>query len=1139
MTDGTFSEELDLLYPDEVQTMDDVEEMPEPEILPTSETVLNEGEPLPETEASPNAAPPAFDWDSLAVPQLNNYVPRETMPETNNEGSVFMAYLRNENTIGSFLSRGNSRDVANVDLEKFNFVEHLRPDQLDDMEHYALDTSQEEINETEARLSRERRDKAIMESRPWETLGVGLITSPLEPLNYLPGGSIYKQAKTVAGIAKAFAASSFAAVASTTAQEAILHNNQLTRTVQESVWNVATSGLLGGALGTASNLLGKHYRIDAAKEKVAYTQIMDVLIDPDAPQAQVGGSVGATRTQIMGEALANLPEPIKKTMILSPGARLASSDFKIANRFHNEFIEHSFITEANERGQTGGQAVETLIKKRVLEAAGNNVDYFNAYYEMLGIKSGPFKQVRGAIANIGEPEMSSKEFAQRVSRSLFTAVEDPNPYVQKGTKAIQKTFDDIHKTLVELNLLPEGEGTKTSIGYLTIIPNKQLILEQGGRNARGAGTYPQAVFDGIKRSQVAAKEYMQSDFYKEKQTEISRIEDEIRGHPEKLERGLIEDEARQVKKLEDSIEQIKAEIREKAPRLSLDEDGNLWPELDDPTNWGIAMQHVDKVLSMQGDDLLNPVLNRFRNPKPLKGRTLMIDQEALHPWHIQDPVRLATMYSRALAPVVELETKARQYGYNSFEELKTAYSNELKLEYDEKSVGKTGKEAAKLEKQLRSIQKDITASLDMIQGVYSLGGNTVTSTKWEKFLQGVKLYNAYRMLGGITLSSLPDIGVVALRNGVFNTMYHGLLPMLKTAKTVSKRDLRAINYGIQSELGMRIHQFMDQEPLSTNPGFLTKSWEVLGQSFGDLTLFNQWSSMAERLAGTVSIHKTLDTIHAIVNGKTVAKKDRTRLAQLGIKEEYFKYIAEQTSSPDNLSSNGTRVADWTNWQIRDKFEADALRDFQAATAKDIDQTILEPGAGDLPLAARNIYGSLLLQFKSFMFTFTNKVIYSGIQRRKDAETYTGIALMLALGSLSYVSTKYARGEEPELDLKTLAIESIDRSGVLGPLMEVFDIAQTMNALPKSVFGEGVTRYKSRGIMGALTGPTGGTISDVTAVLGKMLQASYGDDDLSTSDIKKMMRLFPLQNISYINWLNDTMVTKIGEKFNLVEDREGK
>ena len=80
MTDGTFSEELDLLYPDEVQTMDDVEEMPEPEILPTSETVLNEGEPLPETEASPNAAPPAFDWDSLAVPQLNNYVPRETMP---------------------------------------------------------------------------------------------------------------------------------------------------------------------------------------------------------------------------------------------------------------------------------------------------------------------------------------------------------------------------------------------------------------------------------------------------------------------------------------------------------------------------------------------------------------------------------------------------------------------------------------------------------------------------------------------------------------------------------------------------------------------------------------------------------------------------------------------------------------------------------------------------------------------------------------------------------------------------------------------------------------------------------------------------------------------------------------------------
>jgi len=1416
---------IDELNPTPIETLDQAEEGPIPELIPTTEHIAAEGEPDPKT---PPAEIPVqefkpFDTDMLVVPKMNNFVPRETyVPQEDNDGSVFMANLENENTIWSWATSRRAKDVSEVDYNKFNFAEHLKPEQVPDLKYYAFAMSQEEIDDITVQIARERKNDAIMQAHPIQSLLASAVLSPLELTNYFPGGVAFNRFKTIGTVARGAIAVSASNLVSTVASEVALHNSQLTRTTEESVWNVATSTLLGAAIGAGAARLGPEYQVSKAVEQQARKQIMDIYTDTPP-------SVGAARVQELDNSLANMPEITKKAMFMSPGARLESSEFKSANLFKNQILEGSLYTEANTKGQTHGQALETMIKTRKGAPREHILEYNNAYLAEIGIEGGAFKKTRAFFTEIAGNKMSAATFAQKVAKHIFMATDDTNPNVQRGVVAIRKIAEDDTKVLRELGKLKEGEGTATSAGHLTIIPNKQKILEEGGRNARGPGTYPETLKDEMKKTMLIADEFRQGPIHTAIQDKIKVLKNRIKGLPPEertaIEKGISESkkkikdvELRSSEKLiaeqskldmltehyneniehwesqisehkkeaisiaqdfsenwhkdielldneikiykkeiatneakvsklntenevnkekikhlkEDSksytakdnkikgdtaeIERLKNEIsvaklyiselksekssvseivnlfknqskgyfenlslskelkkissfpveqfqkfvskvevagikpikdrkqynsfktklgqidvllsdinretdvlrkhtkktakldkeflsnasaeakkyvqdikdyekgkrplkqsekkalREeiRAHREQIKEDaikynpliinrktGKLWKMVDDDVLWSSAINVIDKQLSMEEDTLLNPMFRDFGNPNSLKGRVLMVPQEKLFPWHNQDPVKISLLNNRALSPFIAKELFAREKGFNDFDEMKVNFSNRLKAEYDEKSViktivdgklvitPKTGKEAAKLKKEFDTIREDMQATLDILDGIYGQGENTITSTKSAKFLQGFRDFNYVRMMGSITLQSFNDIGSIMIRNGVFNTMYHGLLPMLTDMRHMSKRDLKAIHYGMDSELGMISQRYMDQEPLSTNPGIFTRSMDTLKSAFGDLTLFNQWNGFAQRLSMNTSINHTLDTIHRIINGQTVKKKDRTRLAQLGIHEEYFDYIARKTSGPNNISTNGTRVADWTTWNPTTSFEANALRDFQAATIRDVDQTVLTVGAGDKPLWTHDSIGKTITQFKGFGFASTNKITLSAIQRRHDAEVYTGITAMLTLGAMSYAATQYIRGKEPDFSLGNLVLESIDRSGIMGIMMEGFDISQSMGIIP----GQGVSRYQSRGIQGALLGPTGGTAVDISILLGKIVGSGWnkigqelgidlGDMELTTSDINKILKLLPLSNLAYINWLDEQLVTRIGEAFNLKETRAG-
>ena len=125
-------------------------------------------------------------------------------------------------------------------------------------------------------------------------------------------------------------------------------------------------------------------------------------------------------------------------------------------------------------------------------------------------------------------------------------------------------------------------------------------------------------------------------------------------------------------------------------------------------------------------------------------------------------------------------------------------------------------------------------------------------------------------------------------------------------------------------------------------------------------------------------------------------------------------------------------------------------------------------------------------------------------------------MSLFLGGLGYVLTSLLKNRDMDLSAKNLAFEAIDRSGLLGVVMEVPLTLQKMGLLP----GVGTTRYHSRDWVGAMGGPTLGTLSDIVTILNKIKNAD--ENPLTTRDVEKMFSMAPWYKLWYIDGINKNL-----------------
>lgn len=96
-------------------------------------------------------------------------------PFVDPQGSLTGALLRNTTPFGALMSSQPHREINADLLNGFNFIDHLKPDMFPYAARFALDSSEEEMLETEKRVRKELQDKALIAQYPFKSLLISLI----------------------------------------------------------------------------------------------------------------------------------------------------------------------------------------------------------------------------------------------------------------------------------------------------------------------------------------------------------------------------------------------------------------------------------------------------------------------------------------------------------------------------------------------------------------------------------------------------------------------------------------------------------------------------------------------------------------------------------------------------------------------------------------------------------------------------------------------------------------------------------------------------------------------------------------------------------------------------------------------------
>jgi hypothetical protein len=815
------------------------------------------------------------------------------------------------------------------------------------------------------------------------------------------------------------------------------------------------------------------------------------------------------------EGLYSLPDKVKKYMVLSPVTRGLNSPFSTVRKFTNDVFQHNFILAKNVEGKTAQPALESLISLGKVPLYEAHTRTEKSYLKYVGVKPGLLQGARAKLQR-GD-KLSREEFGERVGKAMRRGDVDEIPEVAEAAKGYRAVIEPIKDRMIQMGLLPENVEVDTAVSYLTRYYNTNKLI--------ASPTEFKTIVGNWLRDQ---NERLISIY-----PEVKRLEATLSAAKEKVTLNKSLSNAEELKKAEDLVALTQKQLDDLVPRSLRHADGTI---REPQTVFQIPLE-VDKIydniIGHSNERLLNPLLSRVGRNKGVdttKQRAFLIPDELIEDFLDSNVNRVMDNYFSAAIPEIEIEDYFKKQGFADSTEGISTYKKSVIAEY-EQSVNKalTIKNKTQQQNELKKLKKQLDRSLNaidndllLLKGIYGIP-KTEMGQNASRVGKIVRSYNMMRLLGAMVLSSLPDIAMPTIRHGFKAHVKDGILPVLKSMKTakLSKAQWRDIGVGMETESSRRFMELASgPEAFYANTKFEV-GFEKFSKNFGNIVLSNQWNDMMRGVASQVSSARIIRSISGYMEKGKLSKKDLLFLGSSRIPQSMYSRIYNQFKKYGD-EMNGSYLVNHNDW---DDLEArDVLK---SAMLSDIDSTVIQPGIGDKPLFANTEIGKILLQFKSFGFASTNKILINGAQRR-DAYVLQGIITMMALGAVSYYATSYAAGREPSDDITEIATEAIDRSGMLGLLMEPLVVADKFFGLSE----EGLSRYRSRGPLGALLGPTADLLQDVSAISGKSARSIAGDADFNHNDLRRIKKLIVYQNLFYIRRLLEKGTDKIGQSLDL-------
>lgn len=1085
------------------------------------------------------------------------YAPLNPLDDSNETKRLRDAAFRIDNSVGSL--------IATIPFNQFEAVEGYNPFEDDNTlagyEDYAdafiHSQSPLETSAIKQRIDRQIQDRTLLAEAGAAGFTSSLAMGVIDPINvaatFIPGG-LAVRGGSVARTAGTLALSNAGAgVLSETALSA----TQETRTLTESALNVAFDATLGGVMGSAIQLV-KNRGALAAKfrnDVIGEQQTQPQNIPNNIPGDRSIGAAEVFDTTLEQEAIKG-PSFVNRTMNVSPVGRVAQSPSKIARQVNQQLAENNFTYAKNEEGIASFGAVETAVRR------------FDALiYKQVESTRDYYKQYKQAARTGGDTRMSHIEFSEAVGDAMRNGDQHAIPQVAEAARAIRPIVEQTKNHMVELGILREGVKVTTAESYFPRIYKfdkilsdrsefKKVISDWLGETNQIAVNKAQGSLDkavaGIERAENAwpaaeklGAEIREAESWSGKKTELlSEVDKNIRLIGEKQAitdelsalRGLEKQTKKQAKRqaqLEsklsaiDSAEQTLTKLQRHLeildkPRQFRNEHARLSRHANSLTRFDrrrqAAMRRMEPMareeLEAAADDIINKIIGAPAGIVPgelipdgltkhagfTKARTLNIPDERIKDFLESDVNYVMENYIRQVAPEIELTKRFGRVDMDGQIKAITEDYNRLISE------AATPKERAKLEKRRDADLRDIRAMRDRLLGTY--GAPKDPSSFFVRAGRVARHVNFLRLLGGMTISSLPDMARPIMQHGLRSALKPLGKMMTDIIKMrIAKADLREMGIGLEYALSSRSKVIADLNDPYSRRSFLERGLEWSSQKFGNFTLMNQYTDTMKMWSGLITQSKVLNAANAVAGGKKLSKKEITKLAHIGIDESMLHRIADQYSRHgedlDGLLTGHSHL--WDDRVVREVF--------QSAILKDVRTTVITPGIGDTPLMMSSELGKIVMQFKTFFFATHNRALVSGIQSG-DASFYYGALLQVGLGSLVYVLKSMMAGREINTDPANLVKEGLDWSGMMGWLGEPNNVLENLSAgtygMSAMFGGPPASRYQSRNGIGALLGPTfdlGGDIKNITA---GVLNGEFDD-----REVRSVRKLLPFQNLFYL------------------------
>lgn len=480
---------------------------------------------------------------------------------------------------------------------------------------------------------------------------------------------------------------------------------------------------------------------------------------------------------------------------------------------------------------------------------------------------------------------------------------------------------------------------------------------------------------------------------------------------------------------------------------------------------------------------------------PLKSRTFNIPDELVEEFLENDVEVLGARYLRQTAADIEL-TKAfdGDLDFNNVEkDILEWWDGRIEAESNPKK-------RRKLEDLKDRDINDIKSMRDRIRGTY---GQIDHNNPWVRAGRVVRDLNYLRFMGGVVASSIPDVARIFMAEGFAKTFKNGLKPLINNLKKFKVASAEAKRYGVGTDalMGGRSEIIADVADYTQGGTAIERLTRGAAEKFGKVNLMDYWTSGVKQLHAV-----TMQT--SIFDDLAKGKIDK-RLKRLGISDADAKAMWEQVQK-HGKKEDGVWLTGAKNWDSADLEEM-----WGAALRKESDRVIVVPGQ-EKPLFMSSELGKTFFQFRSFMFSSTQRMLIAGLQGQ-DHNYLGGTLMITSLGMMAYAFKQIDAGRELSDDPKAWIAEGIDRSGSLGAVME---INNTLEKISNNNFGlrpmlgasAPASRFASRNKEEALLGPTAGAF--LTTVL-KVASAGTDDNPWTDADTRALRRLIPYQNLSII------------------------